>query len=408
MALFTVSVENDDIDAFVDELNAVLAGLTSVSILSFDLFGIVLVWNRPPMWTVLINYQDGAPTTTPFVVTAILGDTLQLANADYVAFRTAHPSEFVSGPIAEVPNNENVRTHGPSQSTLILVATNADPSAITKWPLVSGGAATPSGPGVYTNAVPTPDALGGIPAGSTFLNQTMQQMFDALLYPYQSPAFLSFSISGIGLTLEVGDTIPAPVTFLWTTSNPANIVASSLTLLDITVALTLASGVANDGTEAVTQPGAIMNTAAATHTYRITGQNSDLVTFTRDLTFTWEWRKFYGTGAFQVPSGAQIQALVSNALSTGYPGSYSFLAGGYKFICVSNALGGQINSVKDSATLFDVPMATVTEDPAYSNVDGGGFSYALVSVTNGFSVTNTYRVYRSFNTLGASITFLVT
>jgi hypothetical protein len=53
-------------------------------------------------------------------------------------------------------------------------------------------------------------------------------------------------------------------------------------------------------------------------------------------------------------------------------------------------------------------MATVADDPAYSNVDGGGTSYALVSVTNVNGVTTNYRVYRTANSLGGAITLIVT
>lgn len=407
MALFTIAVENDDIAAFIAELNATLATLTTHAILSFELFGTVIVWNRPPQWTVLINAQDGQPATTPFVAEALQADTLDGAVVLYDAFRTAHSLEFVAGPIADLAYNENIRTHGASHATLILGISNADAGAGSRWPQVSGGSGGTGG-GTYTNATPVPVTIGGITAGSTFLNQTLQQMFDALLYPYQAPSFPSFSISGIPAILEVGDSIPAPVTFLWTTLNPANIVVNSLEIEDITLASVLATGLANDGTEAVVQAGAITNVVVASHVYRITGQNSNLAFFNRNVTYNWRWRAFYGTGVFQVPTEAQIEGLASNAFTTGIPGSYSYAAGGFKFLCVSDALGGQITSVKDAATLFDVPMATVAQDPAYSNIDGGGFSYALVSVTNGFGVTNNYRVYRTFNSLGGSITLLIT
>ena len=47
---------------------------------------------------------------------------------------------------------------------------------------------------VYSNPNPTPITVGGIPIGATFLNQTIKQMFDALLYPYVAPAISLLAI----------------------------------------------------------------------------------------------------------------------------------------------------------------------------------------------------------------------
>lgn len=260
----------------------------------------------------------------------------------------------------------------------------------------------------YTNAAPTPVTIGGIPAGSTFTAQTMQQMFDALLYPYQAPAFSSFAIAAQAPQIEVGDSIPASVTFVWGTTNPANVALNSIGLLDITGAVTLATGLANDGSEPIVMGGAITKVVAATHTFRITGVNSLAGSFQRNVNYEWRWRAFWGNNVAATLVEADIEALAANGLTTSLAGNYGMGAGGYKFICVADAVGGSINTVKDSTTLFDVAMASVLDDPAYSNVDGGGFSYALVSVTNPFGVTANYRVYRTRFSLGSAITLLVT
>ena len=90
------------------------------------------------------------------------------------------------------------------------------------------------GPGdQYTNSTPTPSPLGGIPAGSTFAAQTMTQMWNRLLYPYQFPVFTSFSITGQAAILEVGDTSLANPTFTWSTSNSSNITANTISIKDL-------------------------------------------------------------------------------------------------------------------------------------------------------------------------------
>lgn len=278
------------------------------------------------------------------------------------------------------------------------------------WEAALNAAGGGGGSSTFTNPAATPVTVGGIPAGSTFpVAQTMQQMWDALLYPYQSPAFTSFAISGQATSKEVGATIPASVTFTWSTSNSANVQANSIALVDVTGGnIPLGSGLANDGSQAVVMGGPITLGAAGVYQFSIAGVNSELAAFASTLTFTWRWRLFYGVSANPTLTGPQIGALAGSDLAASYVGTFACAAGGYKYVCLADAVGGQINTVKDQLTNFDIPMATVADNAAYSNVDGGGYSYALVSYTNVNGVTTNYRVYRTANSLGGAVTLLVT
>jgi hypothetical protein len=252
--------------------------------------------------------------------------------------------------------------------------------------------------------------VGGIPSGSTFpVAQTMQQMWDRLLYPYISPTFSAFAIAGESTSQEVGDQIAAAVTFTWSTTTPANVSPNSIDIIDVTGGnIVLAAGLANDGSEAVVQGAPVSRVTPGSYQYKIQALDTVLNAFNRTLTFTWFFRRYAGAQAAATLTEAQIEALALSALATGYSGSYAMAAGGFKYICFANSVGGQINSVKDSDTLLNVPFATVADNAAYSNIDGGGFSFALVSVTNAFGVVDNYRVYRTQNALGAAITLLVT
>lgn len=274
--------------------------------------------------------------------------------------------------------------------------------------LVSSGDGGGGG-GTYTNASAVPTTVGGIAAGTTFPTpQTMQEMWDALLYPYQLPAFSSFTISGQSTSVEVGYTIPAAVTFLWGTTNSSNVNPNSIDIRDTTAAIDLVLGTANDGTQAVTMPGSIQKTSATSHGFSVAGVNTHSGAFSRTLTFTWFWRRHYGTNVAATLTGADIGALASSGLATGYAGAYTYAAGGYKYLCFSDAAGGGLVSVKDASTGFSMPMVTVAGDAAYSNVDSGGFYYALVSRTNAYGITVNYRVYRTLNVLGGAVTLNVT
>jgi len=63
----------------------------------------------------------------------------------------------------------------------------------------------------YTNTTPTPLTIGGISSGMTFNNRTMQQMWDALLYPELFPTLTNpsstFVLAQNGLQ-EINSTLP--------------------------------------------------------------------------------------------------------------------------------------------------------------------------------------------------------
>ena len=67
---------------------------------------------------------------------------------------------------------------------------------------------------VYTNLNPTVDKVHGIKKGSTFLNKTMSEMFDALLYENAIQIF-DFFLQNSANLIEVGTIIPDNLIFQW-------------------------------------------------------------------------------------------------------------------------------------------------------------------------------------------------
>jgi len=242
----------------------------------------------------------------------------------------------------------------------------------------------------YTNSTPMPVDVGGWAAGSTFDAVSNEAMWTGLLYPYQEPTFSSFSISGQTTPIEVGDSILANPTFLWTTTNSSNVSGNSIDLRDVTGAVDLATGLANDGSESVIY-GAITKTSATTNVFRISGINTQSNTFTRNYTVTWQWKRYYGEDTTTPLTETDIESLRVSGLSSGFAGTYAFNAGGYKYLCYASVLG-TATTFKDEATSLDVPF-----EPVYT-----------VSVTNGFAVTTNYNVHRSTNIIGSAINIIVT
>ncbi len=258
------------------------------------------------------------------------------------------------------------------------------------------GGAGGGGGDTYTNSTPVPVTLGGISASSTFVSVPLTEMFDRLLYPYQVPTFSAFSITGQSTTLEVGDQITSgSKTFTWTTTNSTNVSGSTLRILDFTNNTTLASGLANDGTEEISIS-AVSKSSATSHVYRISGSNTQGAGFSRDFTVNWRWRMYYGTSSLTSLTENQIEALTSSSLVTNSTGTFNFGAGGYKYIAYPTVFGLK-TSFKDPSTGFDVDMQ----------------SAVTTAVTNSFyhpnsgSTATNYYVHRSTNTLGGSISITV-
>ena len=252
---------------------------------------------------------------------------------------------------------------------------------------------------IYTNTTPTPTTVGGISAGSTFNAKTMQQMWDLLLYPYQPPAFSSFGLSGIGSQQEIGYDITTSQTFTWSTTNSANVAVNSVSIAGYN--LTTLSGLANDGSQAVTFTGPITRSAAdgvGTRAWTIQALNTSGNSFSTSFSIRWDFKMYAGTSLSTSLTENQIEALTNyNSVKNGYAGTYNMSAGGYKYFCFADTYGTP-SSFKDTSNNLNIGMNT-----SYPNTDANGNTYDLVSVTNTNGETTNYRVYRTLNILASTI-----
>ena len=113
---------------------------------------------------------------------------------------------------------------------------------------------------------------------------------------------------------------------------------------------------------------------------------------------------FYGTSALTTLTETDIEALANNTLATGYGGTFTYAAGGYKYFCIPSAFSNPV-LFRDFATNLQMAMAGPAE--GYTTNNGNGYYYQTVSVDNGF-VTHNYEVYRSKYQLGGTIKIIVT
>lgn len=263
------------------------------------------------------------------------------------------------------------------------------------------------GGGVYNGASPTTITVGGLPAGSVIFGQTIQDILEDILVPYIAPAFSSFSMNQT-TPVEVGDTVSGVKNFSFGFSQLANVLPNTLDIIDVTNSVTLATGLPLSSPQSVPII-SVTNTAPATHSWRGEATNTQSNVFSSGLfTVTWLWRLYFGTSANATLSASQIQALANDPLASTENGTFSFVAGNYKYFAWPDSFGSPtaVTGFKDTSTNLSVSMADASDNPAYSNTQNG-WSYDLVSVTNVFGATTNYRVYRTKNLLGGSINIQV-
>lgn len=257
----------------------------------------------------------------------------------------------------------------------------------------------PAGQGNLTDSTPVPVSIGGIAAGTTFDNVPLQDVLAELLYPYQTPAG-SLSIQGQANPVEVGTTVTGSKVFSWSFSNPANIVAGSVVLKD--GGTVLASG--KDAIDTATVAINITTSTPNSHTWTVTGTDIKGHAISASVSITWQWENYHGVSALTTLDGSDIIGL-SAALAGGFAGTYSLVAGNYKYLCFPASFG-PASSFTDTATQLSVTMADATDDAFYANTDNG-LSYGAVTVTNNQGAATTYRVYRTRFKLGGSINIRV-
>ena len=242
----------------------------------------------------------------------------------------------------------------------------------------------------YTNLNPVPATLGGIPAGSTFASQTMTQMWDALLYPYQYPVFASFSIVGQTSPLEVGQFNLTNPTFTWALTHSGNVDPLSVNIKDLTASITLATGISNTPPHATTYASFTKTSAASEH-YQISAENTQSTEFYGDYFLAWEWRVYFGDSALTSLTSADVVALGGN-LQAGFAGTYAFPAAAseYKIFACPTSMGSP-SSFVDTGTGFAAPF-----NAPY-----------VVSVVNAYGVATNYNVFQSTYALGGAINIAI-
>lgn len=231
----------------------------------------------------------------------------------------------------------------------LIYANHVRDAVFTLWERVSdvnviaASAASASSIGMYfQNSNPTLVTVGGIPAGSTFSTpRSLQQMFDALLYPYVEPGSSIASLanreygSGFSITLN------------WTATKRSN----PITTIVVDGQSFTPTGNTQVGTKSATGTYSIPAPASTSNNFNITVGDGTTNT-TNGVTFQWMNKIYWGT--LNLSS-------ISNPDLTLNPGSASLVN-----ITNSTILGLTGAGVSPGNQL------AVSKSRTYTNINGAG------------------------------------
>ncbi len=271
-----------------------------------------------------------------------------------------------------------------------------------------------TGPNViyYNNTQQMTAAVGGLAAGTTFNNVSLKDILDDLLYPYQSPAFTTFTFTPT--SYENGQTA-GNSSFTWAVSNYSNVDAGTDFILSSSFGTTANYGAASSKTSTTTTlisgTGLTVSSATAVNTASITlyGKNSQGDTFSSSRTLSWYHRGYFGrslltsigdsgaTGFGSLASGQGGTFLASNADRTytfNAPSPFTPGQQSYIYFVFPSAWGSP--QIYDSTTNYNI-----TETFNYAGQTGS------FNITNRYGQTVTYNYWRSQYGLNGAISLYI-
>ena len=249
----------------------------------------------------------------------------------------------------------------------------------------------------YTSSEAMKDQFRGFQVGDTFTSVPVQDILDKILVAYDTPYFSSFQITGVSSPQEANYTYAAgDYTFVWTIANDSNIEADSISIRDVTGNSTLASSLANDGSQVITLSEIVLNSHGDSQTYRISCVSDRGVTFTRDFTVVSYLPKYYGVGADGLTYN-QIDRLTKSVAAESSSNTINFpIIDDEKIYYAYPKSWGAMTSILDQngfETLSDWTISTVsflTDSPYYKGSTTDYYvavSNNLITAPTGFTVT---------------------
>lgn len=223
---------------------------------------------------------------------------------------------------------------------------------------------------VYDGTSPTTLTIGGMPAGTALTGRTWQSIIEELLVEYINPTFTGFAVTDVTSIIEVGVALSGAKNFTWSTSSSGNVQTDSIAIRDVTGAVYLATGLANDGAQSI-DIGTITNTSPMSRAWRAEGVNTILGTFVSSQdTVTSIYPYFYG----KVASGGAAPGVARPAANQ------ALIDSGTKVVAASSStITINFGSTDDEYAWFAIPASMASKVSWYVNELNNGSIGGAVS-----------------------------
>lgn len=241
----------------------------------------------------------------------------------------------------------------------------------------------------YTNNLPTPRRIGGVPKGSTFDNASLKSLFNLLFYGADEPYFSTFNIN-YKVVYEVGELITnESKQAFWGLNNTELLEVNSINIKYKNENILVGENLQNSGSYTFISPEILFTTETKVE-FTISGNTTTENEFEYLFSFYYKHRIYIGSNDLEVVTQEDIKLLQLTNLTDTIEGKYSIDASGYKWVCYPKSFGLKLN-FKDLETDIDIEMQDAV----------------TVVLTNIYGVVIEYFCHRSFNKLGASIQVLI-
>jgi len=256
-----------------------------------------------------------------------------------------------------------------------------------------GGAGGKGGGGApefkYTNTLPTPNKVGGIPKGTVFNAMALNPLLTLLLYSYNEPYFTTFNMD-YKLVYEVGEPVShQPKNAYWGINDTKMLEANSIEIKYVNEDIVIASNLPNTGFYEFISPDIVFNSPTQI-SFKISAMSTTLTPLQDYFAFDYKHRIYIGTNELTVVNQSEIKLLQLTDLVDTIDGKYPVDEEGYKWVCYPVSFGLR-RSFKDFETDIDIEM----EDEI------------VVAVTNIYGLNINYYCHRSFYKLGSAMEIVV-
>jgi len=234
---------------------------------------------------------------------------------------------------------------------------------------------------VYNLASPSTVEVGGLPASSTLLGFTSNELLEKILVKYLLPTFSSFSFTGVVTPVEVGTVLSGGKSFTWGFTQVGNVSGNTMCIIDVTSGVTLASNIStsspssqNIGTKTFTTCGQVQSWCGSAKNTCTNQFNSSSVSVTGLLPY------FYGKCTCPGAAGENRPTLTA-----------PMITGGTKVL--ANSAGSfsiSFNSTANDYLWFAVP-ASVSDKVCWyvDNINNGTIGGGVSPACNLFPAPNT-------------------